>query len=157
MPRITTFLTFDDQAEAAAKFYVSIFPNSRIKSVSRYGSAVPDRVGQVMTVSFELDGQEFLALNGGPPFTIANGISLLVNCKTQAEIDAYWSKLSAGGEEWACGWLKDKFGVPWQITPALLMELIQDPDPVASNRAIEVMNTMVKIDIESLRRGCGLA
>lgn len=157
MPNITTFLTFNDQAEDAAAFYTSIFPNSRILTTTRYGPTVPDRAGQVMTVAFELDGRQFVALNGGPHFTFSNGVSLMVNCSTQDEIDHYWTRLTDGGQELACGWLTDKFGLPWQITPALLMDLINDPDPAVSNRAIEVMNTMVKFDIEALRRACGIA
>lgn len=156
MPPITTFMTFNDRAEEAANFYVSVFPNSRIGKVARYGEAMPDLAGRVMTVEFELDGRPFVALNGGPQFHFTEGVSLMVTCETQAEIDHYWSKLGEGGQPMACGWLKDRFGLAWQITPAMLMPLVTSPDPAVSKRAMEVMMTMVKFDIAALRRGCGL-
>lgn len=156
MPPITTFLTFNDRAEEAANLYVSVFPKSRIGKVARYGAAMPDLAGKVMTVEFELDGKPFVALNGGPQFQFSEGVSLMVTCETQAEIDHYWSKLGEGGQPMACGWLKDRFGLAWQITPAMLMPLITSPDPTVSKRAMEVMMTMVKFDIAALRRGCGL-
>jgi predicted 3-demethylubiquinone-9 3-methyltransferase (glyoxalase superfamily) len=152
MPRITTFLAYDDQAEEAAKFYVSVFKNSRIRSATRYGEAGPGPKGSVMTVTFELDGQEFVALNGGPHFKFTDGISLSVDCKTQEEIDAYWEKLSEGGEQGPCGWLKDKFGLSWQINPTILGEMFSDSNPEKSKRAMEAMLTMKKISIEDLKR-----
>jgi predicted 3-demethylubiquinone-9 3-methyltransferase (glyoxalase superfamily) len=154
--RITPFLWFDDRAEEAAGFYVSIFPNSRIKGVSRYtdeaSKAAGRPTGSVMTVAFELDGQDFTALNGGPLFKFTEAISLVVNCQTQAEVDHFWMKLSAGGEEVQCGWLKDKFGVSWQVIPTALMEMIQDKDPARSQRVMAAMLKMKKIEIEPLRR-----
>jgi predicted 3-demethylubiquinone-9 3-methyltransferase (glyoxalase superfamily) len=152
MPRITTFLAYDDQAETAAKFYVSVFKNSRIRSATRYGEAGPGPKGSVMTVTFELDGQEFVALNGGPHFKFTDGISLSVDCKTQEEIDAYWEKLSEGGEQGPCGWLKDKFGLSWQINSTILGEMLSDSNPEKSKRAMEAMLTMKKISIEDLKR-----
>ncbi len=152
MPRITTFLAYDDQAEAAAKFYVSVFKNSMIRSVTRYGEAGPGSKGSVMTVAFELDGQEFVALNGGSHFKFTDGISLSVDCKTQEEVDTYWEKLSEGGEPGACGWLKDRFGLYWQINPTMLSEMLNDPDPRKSKRAMEAMLKMKKISIEGLKR-----
>jgi predicted 3-demethylubiquinone-9 3-methyltransferase (glyoxalase superfamily) len=152
MPRITTFLAYDDQAEEAAKFYVSVFKNSRIRSATRYGEAGPGPKGSVMIVTFELDGQEFVALNGGPHFKFTDGISLSVDCKTQEEIDAYWEKLSEGGEQGPCGWLKDKFGLSWQINPTILGEMLSDSNPEKSKRAMEAMLTMKKISIEDLKR-----
>ncbi|HEX2063826.1 MAG TPA: VOC family protein [Acidimicrobiales bacterium] len=147
MQRITPCLWFDTEAEDAARHYASIFPHSRILDVSRYGKAGPRPEGTVMTVSFELDGQAFLALNGGPEFTFNEAISLQVSCETQDEVDGYWSRLSEGGEEGPCGWLKDRYGVSWQITPARLLELISDPDPARSERAMRAMLEMKKIDI----------
>jgi len=152
MPKITTFLTYDDQAEDAAKLYVSVFKNSRIGKVTRYGEGGPGPKGSVMTVTFELDGQEFVALNGGPHFKFTDGISLSVDCKTQEEIDSYWEKLSDGGEEGPCGWLKDKFGLSWQINPTILGEMLGDSDPKKSKRAMEAMLKMKKISIEGLKR-----
>jgi predicted 3-demethylubiquinone-9 3-methyltransferase (glyoxalase superfamily) len=152
MPRITTFLAYDDQAETAAKFYVSVFKNSRIRSATRYGEAGPRPKGSVMIVTFELDGQEFVALNGGPHFKFTDGISLSVDCKTQEEIDAYWEKLSEGGEQGPCGWLKDKFGLSWQINSTILGEMLSDSNPEKSKRAMEAMLTMKKISIEDLKR-----
>ena len=134
MQRITPCLWFDTEGEDAARFYTSIFPNSRITEVARYGSAGPRPEGTVMTVSFELDGQEFLALNGGPQFTFSEALSFQVFCRTQDEVDAYWSKLSEGGEEGPCGWLKDRFGLSWQIVPRALVELLSDPDREKAQR-----------------------
>jgi predicted 3-demethylubiquinone-9 3-methyltransferase (glyoxalase superfamily) len=154
--RITPFLWFDHQAEEAAAFYVSIFDNSRVTGVNRYddeGSKAAGRPkGSVMTVAFELDGQRFTALNGGPLFKFTEAISLVVNCQTQAEVDHFWTKLSAGGEEVQCGWLKDKFGVSWQVIPTALMEMIQDKEPARSQRVMAAMLKMKKIEIEPLRR-----
>ena len=154
--RITPFLWFDGRAEEAAGFYVSIFQNSRIKEVSRYPEAASEAAGRpkgsVMTVAFELDGQEFTALNGGPIFKFTEAISLVVNCQTQQEVDHFWTKLAAGGEEVQCGWLKDKFGVSWQVIPSVLMEMIQDKDPAKSQRVMAAMLKMKKIEIEPLRR-----
>jgi len=152
MPRITTFLAYDNQDEEVAKFYVSVFKNSGIRSVTRYGEAGPGPKGSVMTAVFELDGQEFVALNGGPHFKFTDGISLSVDCKTQEEVDSYWEKLSEGGEPGPCGWLKDKFGLCWQINPTTLSEMLNDPDPKKSKRIMEAMLTMTKISIEGLTR-----
>jgi len=148
---ISPFLWFDTQAEDAAKHYVSIFSNSKILKVSRYGDAGPGPKGSVLTVTFELDGQRFTALNGGPRFKFTEAISFVIDCKTQEEVDHFWSKLSAGGEESQCGWLKDKFGLSWQVIPTVLGELITDPDPAKSKRAMEAMLKMKKIDIAALR------
>ena len=151
--KITTFLWFDANAEEAARFYTSIFKDSRIVSTARYGDAGPGPKGSVMTVKFELEGQEFLALNGGPHFTFTEAISLLVNCESQQEVDEMWSKLLAGGgQESQCGWLKDRFGLSWQVTPTRLPELIADPDPQKAKRAMEAMMTMKKIDIARLEQ-----
>ena len=154
MPSITTFLTFNDQAEVAARFYTSIFPNSRITQVTHYPDlpGLPP-AGSVMTVSFELDGREFVALNGGPSFTFSQGISISVVCDTQPEVDHYWNRLlEGGGQPVACGWLTDKFGVSWQINPTILMQSISDPDPVKAKKAMAAMMTMVKIDAEQIKR-----
>lgn len=152
MPKITTFLTYEDRAEEAATFYVSVFKNSKITGVTRYGDAGPGPKGDAMVVTFELDGQAFVAMNGGPHFTFTDGISLSVECNTQEEIDAYWEKLSEGGEKGPCGWLKDKFGLSWQITPRILGEMLGDPDPAKAKRAMEAMLQMTKIQIEDLQR-----
>jgi predicted 3-demethylubiquinone-9 3-methyltransferase (glyoxalase superfamily) len=153
MPTITPFLWFDTQAEEAAGFYVSIFPNSRISEVTRYGPAGPGPQGQAMTVTFDLDGQKIVALNGGPYFKFSEAVSFVVPCETQAEIDAYWDALTAnGGEPSQCGWLKDRFGLSWQIVPSTLVELLGDPDPEKSRRATEAMLKMTKLDIAELRR-----
>ena len=157
MPQINTFLTFNNQAEEAARFYTSIFPNSKITEVARYGSAGPRPEGTVMTVSFELDGQEFLALNGGPQFTFSEALSFQVFCQTQEEVDAYWSKLSEGGEEGPCGWLKDRFGLSWQIVPTVLPELLADPDAAKSQRVMQAMLGMRKIEIEGLEQAAKAA
>src|SRR5687767_8289086 len=151
MQKITTFLTFNDQAEEAVELYTSIFENSRIASTTRYGDAGPGPKGSLMTATFELAGQEFVALNGGPSFTFAQGISLSVNCETQEEIDEFWEKLSAGGEKGPCGWLTDRFGVSWQINPRILGEMLGDPDPEKANRVMTAMLQMSKIEIEGLR------
>ena len=150
MQKITTFLTFDDQAEEAVRFYTSIFPDSRIVSERRYGPAGPGPEGSLMTASFELAGQEFMALNGGSSFSFSQGISLFVDCEDQAEVDELWEKLSAGGEPNVCGWLTDKFGVAWQIIPRRLGELLDDDDPERANRVMEAMLGMDKIDVEGL-------
>jgi predicted 3-demethylubiquinone-9 3-methyltransferase (glyoxalase superfamily) len=152
MQKITPCLWFDTEGEEAATFYTSVFPNSRIVDVARYGSAGPRPEGTVMAVSFELDGQKFVALNGGPQFTFSEAISFQVDCQSQVEVDAYWSKLSEGGEEGQCGWLKDKFGLSWQIVPARLIELLQDPDRERSQRAMEAMLKMKKIEIGDVER-----
>ena len=149
--RITPFLWFDRQAEEAANFYVSIFPNSKVLSTSRYGEGGPGPKGTVMTVSFELDGLSCTALNGGPMFKFTEAISLVVHCETQAEVDHYWDKLSAGGQQVQCGWLKDKYGLSWQIVPNALMEFIQDKDPAKSQRVMAAMMQMKKIDIAGLK------
>jgi predicted 3-demethylubiquinone-9 3-methyltransferase (glyoxalase superfamily) len=156
MPHITTFLTFNDQAEEAAKFYTSVFPDSKITRVSHYpdvGPEFPFKAGTVMTVTFSLDGRDFVALNGGPQFTFSQGISISVNCDTQQQVDEYWGKfVAAGGTPVACGWITDHFGVSWQINPKLLIELVSDPDPAKSKKAMAAMMTMVKIDSEALKR-----
>jgi predicted 3-demethylubiquinone-9 3-methyltransferase (glyoxalase superfamily) len=150
--KITTFLTFDDRAGEAVEFYTSIFPNSRVTSEQRYGPAGPGAEGSLMTATFELDGQEFMALNGGPSFSFAQGISLFVDCETQEEVDELWERLSEGGEKGPCGWLTDRFGVSWQIIPRALGELLGDEDPEKSRRVMNAMLEMSKIDIEGLRR-----
>jgi len=157
MPKITPCLWFDTQGEEAATFYTSVFANSRILEVTRYGSAGPRPEGTVMTVAFELDGQEFIALNGGPEFTFSEAISFEVECETQEEVDAYWSKLSEGGQEGPCGWLKDKFGLSWQIVPRRLTELVGDPDREKSQRVMAAMLQMQKIEIDELERAAAAA
>jgi predicted 3-demethylubiquinone-9 3-methyltransferase (glyoxalase superfamily) len=152
MQKITPFLWFDNQAEEAMRFYVSIFRNSKPGRILRYGDAGPGPKGSVMIASFELDGQQFTALNGGPHFKFTEAVSFVVHCETQAEVDDYWDKLSAGGATQQCGWLKDKFGLSWQIVPTALIELINDPDPEKSRRVMEAMLQMIKIDIAVLRR-----
>ena len=151
MTRITPCLWFDTEGEEAAAFYVSLFKNSRITDVSRYGEAGPRPAGTVMVVSFELDGQPFTALNGGPEFTFDEAVSFQIDCQSQEEVDYYWDGLSAGGEEGPCGWLKDRYGVSWQVVPDALITLIQDPDPGRSQRAMAAMMTMKKIDIAALQ------
>jgi predicted 3-demethylubiquinone-9 3-methyltransferase (glyoxalase superfamily) len=148
--KITTFLTYDDQAEEAVDHYTSIFGNSKVLSKSYYGDAGPGEKGQLMTASFELEGQEFVALNGGPSFSFAQGISLLVTCENQEEVDELWEKLSAGGEPGPCGWLTDKFGVSWQIVPRALTELLGDRDREKASRVMNAMLGMGKIDIAGL-------
>ncbi len=156
--RITPNLWFDDKAEEAANFYVSIFKNSRVKDISRYPKSAEavsgKKAGSVMTVIFEIEGQEFVALNGGPDFKFSEAVSFIVNCKNQEEVDYYWNKLKEGGDEKAqiCGWLKDKFGLSWQIVPEALNEMMQDKDPEKSERVMEALLKMKKIDIEVLRK-----
>ena len=157
MNEITPCLWFDTEGEDAAKFYTSVFPNSKILDIARYGSAGPRPEGTVMTVSFELDGQKFLALNGGPEFKFNEAISFQVSCETQEEVDDYWNKLSDGGEEGPCGWLKDKFGLSWQIVPTALAELLGDPDKEKSQRVMAAMLQMKKIDIGELERAAAAA
>jgi predicted 3-demethylubiquinone-9 3-methyltransferase (glyoxalase superfamily) len=157
MQKITPFLWFDTEGEDAAKFYTSVFPNSKIGEISRYGSAGPRPEGTVMTVSFELNGQRFVALNGGPEFTFSEAVSFLVNCDTQDEVDSYWSALSEGGEEGPCGWLKDKFGLSWQIVPKRLSELLADPDRERAQRVMEAMLKMRKIEVDELERAAAAA
>jgi len=153
MQKISPFLWFDNQAEEAVHFYVSVFKNSKVGKIARYGDAGPGPKGTVMTASFEIEGQTFTALNGGPLFKFNEAISFVVNCADQAEVDALWEKLSAnGGTKSQCGWLKDKFGVSWQIVPTVLMELVSDPDPEKSRRVMEAMLQMTKIDIAKLRQ-----
>jgi predicted 3-demethylubiquinone-9 3-methyltransferase (glyoxalase superfamily) len=154
--KITPFLWFDSQAEEAANFYVSIFKQSRIGAITRYddeGSKAAGRPkGSVMTVEFELDGQKFTALNGGPLFKFTEAISLVVNCENQREVDHFWDKLSAGGEEVQCGWLKDRFGVSWQVVPTIMIELLQDKDPERSRCVMSAMLKMKKLDVDALRK-----
>jgi len=152
MQKITPFLWFDSNAEQAVSFYTSIFKNSKILNVARYGEAGPGPKGSVMMVTFELEGQRFMALNGGPHYTFTPAISLFVDCDNQAEVDELWEKLTAGGGEVQCGWLKDKFGLSWQIIPRALMELMQDKDSVKAQRVFKAMLQMTKIDVEGLKR-----
>lgn len=156
MQKITPFLWFNDNAEEAVNFYVSIFKDSKIGAITRYdeGSAAASGrpKGSVMTISFQLEGQEFVALNGGPHFKFTEAVSFVVNCKTQEEVDEFWSKLSAGGEEVQCGWLKDKYGLSWQITPTVLPEMLKDKDPEKAKRVMKAMLQMKKIDIPTLKR-----
>lgn len=167
MQKITPFLWFDDKAEEAVNFYVSVFSSrrgaasgggdSKIVNVSRYGEAGPGAAGTVMTVTFQLDGQEFTALNGGPQFTFSEAISFLVDCETQEEVDELWAAFSEGGEEGPCGWLKDRYGLSWQIIPTALTELLSDPDPERSQRVMKAMLEMTKIDIQGLQRAAEAA
>lgn len=150
--RITPCLWFDTQGEEAAQFYVSVFKNSRIIDVTYYGDAGPRPAGSVMTVTFELDGQPFMALNGGPEFTFDEAISFQVHCESQDEVDEFWTRLSDGGQPGPCGWLKDKYGVSWQIVPNALPELLCDPDPERAARATKALLGMGKIDVDTLRR-----
>ncbi len=150
--KITPFLWFDDNAEEAMKFYVSIFKNSEVLSINRYGDAGPGTEGTVMTTTFRLDRQEFMALNGGPHFKFTEAISFFIDCASQDEVDELWEKLSEGGETSQCGWLKDKFGLSWQVVPAVLIELLQDKNPVKSNRVMQAMLQMTKIDIAKLKQ-----
>jgi predicted 3-demethylubiquinone-9 3-methyltransferase (glyoxalase superfamily) len=152
MQKITPFLWFNDNAEEATNFYTSIFKDSKILNIARYGDAAPQPMGTVMTVNFQLEGQDFMALNGGPVYTFTPAISFFVNCETQSEVDELWDKLSAGGSEVQCGWLKDKFGISWQIIPKALMELMQDKDPAKSQRVFQAMLKMAKIDVDALKR-----
>ena len=152
MQKITPFLWFDDKAEEAMNFYCSIFKNSKVGSISRYGEAGPGPKGTVMSATFELNGQEFMALNGGPVFTFTPAISFFVNCETQEEVDELWEKLSADGEEGQCGWLKDKYGLSWQIVPSSLGEYLNGNDTEKSHRAMEAMLQMKKLDIHKLKQ-----
>jgi predicted 3-demethylubiquinone-9 3-methyltransferase (glyoxalase superfamily) len=153
MQKITPFLWFDTQAEEAANLYVSIFKNSKILKIARYGEAGPGPAGSVMIVNFQIEGQEFIALNAGPRFKFTEAISFVINCQTQEEVDHYWNKLTAGGgQESMCGWLKDKFGLSWQVTPTILGELMADKDAKKAQRVMQAMLQMKKIDISALKR-----
>jgi predicted 3-demethylubiquinone-9 3-methyltransferase (glyoxalase superfamily) len=152
MKKITPFLWFDDKAEEAMNFYVSIFKNSKVGSVTRYGEAGPGPKGTVMTATFQLDGQEFIALNGGPHFKFTEAISFSVDCKTQEEVDELWEKLSEGGQKSRCGWLKDKYGLSWQIVPTVLTEMLGGRDPEKSKRVMGAMLQMNKLDIKTLKQ-----
>jgi predicted 3-demethylubiquinone-9 3-methyltransferase (glyoxalase superfamily) len=152
MKNITPCLWFDTEGEEAARFYTSIFPNSKVGKITHYGSAGPRAEGIVMTVDFELDGQPFIALNGGPDFTFSEAVSFQVSCQTQEDVDSYWDKLADGGEEGPCGWLKDKFGLWWQIIPTALPRLLSDPDTEKAQRVMATMLEMKKIDIDALER-----
>jgi predicted 3-demethylubiquinone-9 3-methyltransferase (glyoxalase superfamily) len=151
MQKIKPFLWFDGRAEEAANFYVSVFKGGKIVGITRYGDDEPGEAGEVMTATFEIEGQEFIALDGGPQFTFTPAISFFVSCETQAEVDELWAKLTDGGEESQCGWLKDKFGVSWQIIPTALMELMSDPDDEKSSRVMQAMLKMTKIDVQALQ------
>jgi predicted 3-demethylubiquinone-9 3-methyltransferase (glyoxalase superfamily) len=157
MQKITPFLWFDNQAEEAANYYVSVFRDSKIKSATRYGDAGPGPKGSVMTVEFELDGNEFVALNGGPHYKITPAVSFVVNCKDQADVDYYWEKLTAGGTPVQCGWLTDRFGVSWQVVPKRLIELMSDPDKAKAQRVTEAMMKMVKLDVPTLEKAARAA
>ncbi len=152
MQKITPFLWFNDNAEEAMSFYISIFKNSKVLNVARYGEAGPGPNGTVMTATFQLDGQEFVALNGGPHFKFTEAISFVVYCETQEEVDEFWEKLSEGGEKSRCGWLKDKYGLSWQIVPTVLAELYQDKDAEKTKRVMQVMLKMDKLDIKTLKQ-----
>jgi predicted 3-demethylubiquinone-9 3-methyltransferase (glyoxalase superfamily) len=152
MKKITPFLWFDGQAEEAAQYYCSVFKNSRILHTTRYGDAGPGPKGTVMTVVFELDGQQFIGLNGGSLFKFNEAVSFSINCESQEELDEVWAKLTAGGEEGRCGWLKDRYGLSWQVNPTALGQLLSDPDPVKSKRVMEAMLKMKKIEIAALQR-----
>ena len=151
MTRITPMLWFDHQAEEAAQFYTSIFRNSRITGLSRYGDAGPGPKGSIMVVSFELDGQPFTALNGGPHFKFTEAVSFVVNCANQQEVDHYWDRLLEGGAPQQCGWLKDRFGLSWQVVPTAVIDMLSDPDTVKSQRAMQAVMQMIKIDIAQVR------
>jgi predicted 3-demethylubiquinone-9 3-methyltransferase (glyoxalase superfamily) len=155
--RITPNLWFDTEAEEAAGFYVSVFENSRIVNVTHYTEAGPRAAGMVMTVEFELDGQRFVGINGGPEFTFDEAVSMQINCETQDEVDYYWERLSEGGEEGPCGWLKDRYGLSWQVVPTGMEELFADPDPKRAERAMRAMLEMRKIDIAALRSAADAA
>jgi predicted 3-demethylubiquinone-9 3-methyltransferase (glyoxalase superfamily) len=157
MDRFVTCLWFDDRGEEAARFYTSVFPSSKLGEIARYGSAGPRPEGTVMTVSFELNGQKFVALNGGPHFTFSEAISFQVMCEDQDEVDSYWSALSDGGEEGPCGWLKDRFGLSWQVVPVRLPELLGDPDHERAQRVMAAMLEMKKIEIGELERAAAAA
>lgn len=150
--KITPFLWFDHQAEEAASFYTSIFPNSKVVRVARYGEAGPGPAGTAMTVEFQLEGLTFVGLNGGPHYKFTPAISFVVNCETQAEVDRYWDKFAAGGAEVQCGWITDQFGVSWQIVPTILGTLLSDPDPARSQRVMKAMLAMKKFDIAALQK-----
>ncbi|MCI0413714.1 VOC family protein [bacterium] len=152
MQKITPFLWFDDKAEEAMNFYTSIFKNSKTGSIVRYGDAGPGPKGSVLTAEFELEGQKFIALNGGPQFKFTEAISFVVSCETQAEIDEFWEKLSEGGQKSQCGWLKDRYGLSWQIVPPILGQMLRDKDPEKAKRVMEAMLQMTKIDIKALKR-----
>jgi len=152
MQKITPFLWFDNNAEEAANFYVSIFKNSKVLNIARYGDAGPGPKGTVLTVNFEIDGEKFIALNGGPQFKFTEAVSFVVNCETQEEIDYFWEKLSAGGEKSQCGWLKDKYGLSWQVVPTILGELMGGNDAERSNRVMQAILQMQKLEIEPLKR-----
>lgn len=152
MPTITPNLWFDGNGEEAAAFYTSVFPKSKIGAITRYGPGTPGPEGGVMTVSFTLDGQEFLAINGGPQFPFTEAISLEIRCADQAEVDHYWDALTEGGEESQCGWLKDRYGLSWQVVPASWLEIFNDPDQTRANRAMQAMLGMRKLDIAELER-----
>lgn len=152
MPKITPCLWFDTQGEEAARFYTSVFRNSKVLEVAHYGEAGSRPAGEVMTVSFELDGQEFTALNGGPEFRFNEAVSFQVSCETQEEVDHFWAKLSEGGEEGPCGWLKDRYGLSWQIVPTVLEKLVAGPDPKKSQRAMQAMLQMKRLDIAELQK-----
>lgn len=152
MPKITPFLWFNDNAEEAINFYISLFKDSKITNISRYGESSPLPAGTIMTASFQLDGQEFTALNGGPYFKFNEAVSFVVDCETQEEVDYFWNNLSAGGEEGQCGWLKDKFGLSWQVVPRALGVLAGDPDPAKAQRVIKAMLQMKKLDVALLQR-----
>ena len=158
MSKVTTFITFNNQAEEAVNFYVSLFKNSKVISMSRYPDGMPGLGGMVMSATFELDGREYFALNGGEHFTFTDGFSLYVNCETQAEVDDLWTKLTAnGGEPGRCGWLKDRFGLSWQIIPSVLGQLLGDPDPKRAGQALQAMLAMNKLDIAELQRAADQA
>lgn len=152
MQKITPFLWFNNNAEEAANFYTSIFKNSKIGDISRCGDVGPGPKGTVLSITFELEGQKFMALNGGPHFSFTPAISLFVNCETQQEVDEFWEKLSEGGQKEKCGWLRDKFGLSWQIIPAALMKLMSDPDPKKANQVMKAMLEMDKIDVQRLEQ-----
>lgn len=152
MQKITPFLWFDGKAEEAMNFYVSIFKNSKVGSITRYGEAGPGPKGTAMIATFQLEGQDFIALNGGPQYTFTPAISLFVDCKTQQEVDELWEKLSEGGKTDRCGWLRDKYGLSWQIVPSALRELMGDKDPEKSKRVMKAMLQMTKIDIQGLKQ-----
>jgi len=152
MQKITPFLWFNDSAEQAVEFYMSIFKHAKVTKVTRYGDGGPGPKGSVMTIAFELHGQEFVALNGGPQFNFSPAISFVVNCDTQAEVDDLWEKLSTGGQRQQCGWLQDRYGISWQIVPRVLPELVGDEDPAKANRVMKAMMQMTKLDVKALIR-----
>jgi predicted 3-demethylubiquinone-9 3-methyltransferase (glyoxalase superfamily) len=155
MKKITPFLWFNDEAEAAAKFYTSVFKGSKIRSVTRYGKGMPEKAGSVMTISFQILDQQFTALNGGPVFKITPAVSFVVHCRTQKEVDYYWRKLTAGGREVQCGWLEDKFGVSWQIVPDAMIDLLNDKDQAKVERVTRALMQMVKLDLRLLKAAAG--